>query len=555
MSNKQKIGKSTPEVFLIFLVALTIMVTPWTSYDPINVPKFFLLSTGASGFLLAAYNRGLLIFTYRTNRVLTLAIALFFIHAVIVLLISPTPLYLQLFGANGRNTGFLLYLFLVISLVLTYLFRNTKFYRQLVNSLIIAGVLNAIFGVLQYLQLDPFDWTNSYNPVFGFFGNPNFQSAFMGIVAASIWALFFGEENNVRKKILLFFFAGLNFFVILSTDSLQGLIVYAAGLLIVVFIFTLKTPRFKKYAKYIGLGILFFSTVSVLDILQKLPWGSSLYKASVSERGDLWRAAWRMAVENPLTGIGFDGFGYFYREYRDLLAITERGTSIGSNSAHNVFLDILTNGGFPLLIIYLILLILVVKSAFISIKNTHHYDPTLTALITSWICYHLQAIISINQIGIAIWGWVLGGAILGYEQLSRNKQVPYVLTRGGKRDRTILKAASGVMVGALISTPSFLADIKFRTAIDSRKIELVLDSAYRWPQSPERMFLVAVLFQQNQLLDLSSQVARNATVRFPRSYENWELLISLSNVSEIEKKRALSQMQALDPLNPLFKNS
>ena len=553
MLDRQKTDIMIPKLFLISLVVVTIAVTPLTSYEPFNSPKFFLLSIIAFGFLLATSNREILTFAFRTNKSLFLVIALIFTHSVIVLFTSQTPFYLQLFGADGRNTGFILYMILLISLILTYLFRNIKFYQQLINSLIIAGVLNAIYGVLQYLQLDPFNWTNRYNPVFGFFGNPNFQSAFMGITAVSIWALFFGEESKIRKRILLLFLAGLNFFIIISTDSQQGIIVYGAGLLIVIFIFTLKTPKFKKYAKYIGLGTLFSGIIAVLDIFQKLPWGSSLYKASVSERGDLWRAAWGMAVENPLTGIGFDGYGYFFREYRDLSAITERGVSITSNSAHNVFLDVLTNGGFPLLIIYLILLILVLKSAFTSIKNTHHYDPILTALVTSWICYHLQAIISINQIGIAIWGWVLGGAVLGYEQLSANKKEPYILTKGIKKGKIIIKSAIGVIVGALISAPPLLADTNFRTAIDSKQIELVLDSAYRWPQSPERMFKVAALFRQNNLLDLSAQVARNATVRFPRSYENWELLISLSNVSEVEKKQALSQMRAIDPLNLLLK--
>ena len=541
------------KVFLISLVVVTITVTPFISYEPFNLPKFFLLSTVAFGFLLSRYSLEILSFTYHTSGTLFIVIMSFFIYSVTILFTSPTPIYLQLFGANGRNTGFILYLVLLIIFTLTYTFRDFKFYQQLINSLVIAGILNAIYGVLQYLQLDPFNWTNRYNPVFGFFGNPNFQSAFMGITAASIWALFFGSKSKIRKRALLFFLAGLNFFIIISTDSQQGIIVYVVGLLIVTFIFTFKTPQLKKYSKYIGLGILFFSIIAVLDILQKLPWSSLLYKASVSERGDLWRAAWGMAVKNPLTGVGFDGYGYFYREYRDLSAITERGVGLTSNSAHNVFLDILTNGGFPLLIIYLILMILVLKSAYVGIRSTNDYDQTLTALVASWICYHLQAIISINQIGIAFWGWALGGAVIGYEKLSRNKQEPYVSTKVIGIGKIIIKSTIGVIIGALISAPSLLADVKFRTAIDSKQIELVLDSAYRWPQSPERMFQVAALFRQNELLDLSAQVARNATVRFPRSYENWELLISLSNVSEIEKKQALRQMRTLDPLNPLIK--
>jgi O-antigen ligase len=84
-----------------------------------------------------------------------------------------------------------------------------------------------------------------------------------------------------------------------------------------------------------------------------------------------------------------------------------------SNSAHNVYLDILANGGFPLLLIYLSLLVLVLKSAYIGMKRSKNYDPIFTALVASWICYQLQAVISINQIGVVAWGWVLSGAVLG----------------------------------------------------------------------------------------------------------------------------------------------
>jgi hypothetical protein len=63
------------------------------------------------------------------------------------------------------------------------------------------------------------------------------------------------------------------------------------------------------------------------------------------------------------------------------------------------------------------------------------------------------------------------------------------------------------------------------------------------------MFQVAALFRQNDLLDLSAQIAKDATSLFPRSYENWELLTTLSNLSVIEKNQAYSQMRKLDPLN------
>jgi len=104
--------------------------------------------------------------------------------------------------------------------------------------------------------------------------------------------------------------------------------------------------------------------------------------------------------------------------------------------------------------------------------------------------------------------------------------------------------------GIIIGIVPLNTDAAFRNAIDSRQIELVQESAYKWPQSPQKMFQVAAIFRQNSLFPLSAQVAKDAVVKFPRSYENWELISTLEGISDLEKKDALNKMKELDPLNP-----
>jgi hypothetical protein len=50
---------------------------------------------------------------------------------------------------------------------------------------------------------------------------------------------------------------------------------------------------------------------------------------------------------------------------------------------------------------------------------------TLSLLLcsTAWICYQTQSLISINQVGLALWGWVLTGALIAYERATRGEQV------------------------------------------------------------------------------------------------------------------------------------
>jgi hypothetical protein len=293
--------------------------------------------------------------------------------------------------------------------------------------------------------------------------------------------------------------------------------------------------------------------VTVLDILQRTPWSSFLYKYSVSNRGDLWRAAWRMAVDNPIFGVGFDGYEYFYRQYRDSISIIERGDATTSNSAHNVFLDILTNGGFPLLILYILLIGLVIKSLIKVQRKLNSYDPIFTALAGSWTCYQVQSLISINQIGIAVWGWVLGAAIIAYEKSLSNDFSAGTFQKTVKTGVASVVQIIGVILGIIISIPPYLADTNFRAAIDSRKIDLVLNSAYKWPQSPQRMYQVAALFKQNEILDTSESVAKDCVAKFPRSYDSWQLLSTLSTLSVDDRNKAVEKMKELDPNNPNIK--
>ena len=458
-----------------------------------------------------------------------------------------------MFGIDGRNTGLILYFNLLVLLLATSIVSNRGFIKNLINTLILVGLLNLLYGVIQFIGWDPVNWNNSYNPIIGFFGNPNFQSAFLGIVGASSFALFFKSKATLLYQSMLFSFLLLNLFIIVTSESQQGILVFISGFLISSYIMLLKSKKFFRISKYYGFSIVLATAVVVLDIFQKLPWGSVLYKPSVSNRGDLWRAAWRMASDNPVTGVGFDSYEYFYRTYRDEVAIITRGASTTSNSAHNVFLDILSSGGFMLLAVYFGILLLVLLSAIKVLKREVEYNVYFVALFAAWIAYQIQSIISINQIGLAVWGWVLSGAIIGYERQT-SRVIELEVVKNIKSSMTIYtKIAAGAAIGIIIGIIPLNSDTAFRAALDSKQINLVQESAYKWPQSPQKMFQVAALFRQNSLFPLSAQIAKDAVVKFPRSYENWELLSTLEGISDLEKKDALNKMKELDPLNPNIK--
>ena len=546
-------SSKTKWLFLTGLVLSTITVTPLTSFDPFNSAKLIVvtsLSVCLAGYLLVKVN---LLQIYKFYKVETILISGFFIQSVLVLFTSPTASTLQLFGIDGRNTGFIFYISLLILFISTLAIIDKNLTKYLIFTLIFVGLLNALYGSIQFFNLDPFNWSNPYNRVFGFFGNPNFQSAFMGITSAGLWALIFKPAITKTLRVLIGLSLILTLFIIIVSNSLQGIIVYALGLIIALYFQILNRVRLKKFLPYFSVITIAAFIVTVLDILQRTPMRSFLYKDSVSARGDLWRAAWRMAVDNPILGVGFDGYEYFYRQYRDSVSIIERGEATTSNSAHNVFLDILTSGGFPLLILYILLIGFVIKSLIKAQRKLNSYDPIFTALAGSWICYQVQSLISINQIGIAVWGWVLGAAIIAYEKSLSNDFSAGTFQKTVKTGVASVVQSVGVILGIIISIPPYLVDTNFRAAIDSRKIDLVLNSAYKWPQSPQRMYQVAAIFKQNEILDTSESVAKDCVAKFPRSYESWQLLSTLSTLSMDDRNKAIEKMKELDPNNPNIK--
>ena len=548
-----KLAKIISKILLAGSALTTLVISPSISFDPFNTSKFA-VCTAVSMMLLAILLTSINLKNFtKANPALAYLSLAFLFQSILILFASKTPITLQLFGIDGRNTGFILYFNLLVLLLATSFVSGKKFSEGIVKVLILVGLLSAIYGLIQFNGWDPMDWNNPYSPVIGFFGNPNFQSAFIGVAASALWSFFFGNYSQFNWRITAIIVLLLFFFIIIVTDSQQGMIVYIFGFALSSYIALLKSKKYFKISKYFGLAIIVGTVITVLDILQKVPWNSILYKPSVSNRGDLWRAAWKMANDNPLTGVGFDSYEYYYLAYRDSTAIVTRGVLITSNSAHNIFLDILSNGGFLFLAIYIGILLLVFFSALKVFKRETEYNLYFTALFVAWFGYQIQSVISINQIGVAIWGWILSGAIIGYERITAGKIEISVNDIRNSNLTNIAKVAVGMVVGIIIGIVPLNTDAAFRNAIDSRQIKLVQESAYKWPQSPQRMFAVAELFRQNSLFPLSAQVVKDAVTKFPRSYKNWELLSILEGISDLEKKGALNKMKELDPLNPNIK--
>ena len=554
---QEKLESSLGRVLGWGLIAATLLVTPLWSLDPINPIK--MLVVVPVGFMclgLILANRGGV--GWSKYKVVLGLISAFVVWQVLVVLISGGEIFQQLFGSNGRNTGLITYAAFSLIFIGSVIASSPSVIKQLIRVIFIVGSASLAYGVVQALGADPFNWVNPYSPVFGFLGNPNFQSSLLGVLGAIVFGHFFAKGLKLQFKALIGLYLLVTLYVIKETNSQQGFLVLALGIGVVVGLFVLQLNR--------GLGIS-YGLLSVLGFfavligtLNKGPLASILYKDSVTYRGDYWRAGWNMTVDNPIFGVGMDSYGDWYRRSRTIEATLRRGPDTTSNAAHNVYLDISSYGGFPLLIIYVALMVLVVVSARKVLKRNAGFNPVFVGIFGGWVAFQAQSIISINQIGLAIWGWVLSGLIIGYEINTREVVVESVVKKGRVAGKPAQSSAGSVVaafvafvLGVLVGMPPYVASAKYKSALETSNSQVIQDAAYIWPLESARMVQVAGLLNENKLEAQGLKVAIDATEKFPDSYSVWATLNAMKSATVVQKSEALAQMKRLDPLNPNLK--
>jgi hypothetical protein len=458
-------------------------------------------------------------------------------------------------------------LLLFVALSATILRAQSSF-TILIWGLLSAGFVNVAYCLWVIAFGDFIPWSNPYGNILGTFGNPNFIGAFLGLFAASLVAYTFKQGLRIELRIGAALVFLLSIYEIIDSSAIQGRVVVAAGLGIVGFY--LVRSKFENILAQVGYLLLVAvgGVFALLGALQIGPLTKYIYKTSVSLRGEYWQAGWNMGSEHPLTGVGFDTYGDWYRRARDTQALVLPGPNTTTNAAHNVPFDVFAFGGWPLFIVYLGILALSVIAIIKVTIRVRKYDAVFVTLTTAWVCYQLQSVISINQIGLAVWGWLFGGALIAYERATRPGK-DEVLSDGvkgkqssGRTTKTkssetifssTLVAGIGAVIGLLIACPPYSADAKWRSAITSQniqKVEEALIPGYLNPQNSFRYSSAVQLLEGSKLFDLAYKYAQIGVEFNPNNFDSWKVLYFISKSSPEDKARALENMKRLDPNNP-----
>ena len=543
---------------------VAILVITGTVTDPVNVTKLFALggvAVAAVAVLLAFGLQEL----WASSKLLVIFVVLFLVASLNAIISSEAPLTQNLYGAYGRNTAFIAYLLLIAVILSVAVLRRENSFKYLIWGLFGAGFVNVFYctWVIAFGEVIP--WENPYGNILGTFGNPNFVGAFLGLFAASLIAYSFKQGSSVPVRIGALVVFLVTIYAIIDSNAIQGRVVVAAGLGIVGFY--LVRSKFEAFVAQIAYVVFVGTagTFALLGALQVGPLSQYIYKTSVSLRGQYWQAGLNMGSEHPFTGVGFDTYGDWYRRARDTQALILPGPNTTTNAAHNVPFDVFAFGGWPLFASYLAILTLsIIAIVKVTLRN-RKYDAVFVTLTTAWTCYQLQSIISINQIGLAVWGWLFGGALIAYEVATRpkidqsqtvqgkGKSAPVKKKQGETVVTSTLIAGVGAVIGLLIAVPPYSADAKWRSALGSQdlnKIEAALVPGYLNPANSYKYANAVQILESSKLFDIALKYAQIGVGFNPDNFDAWRVLYLISKSSTEEKALALENMKRLDPKNP-----
>jgi hypothetical protein len=116
-----------------------------------------------------------------------------------------------------------------------------------------------------------------------------------------------------------------------------------------------------------------------------------------------------------------------------------------------------------------------------------------------------------------------------------------------RHETDLLAYAFGIVIGLILSMPSFLADANFRGAVESRKVEQIVNAANRWPQDSVR-YDAAYFLLKKEFPVQANEVARTATEKIQNGYPGWKNLYYSANATDLEKQIAKKKLMELDPL-------
>lgn len=349
------------------VLIVPIIMSNWTwlgftlplTYDQFDIIKIFvqraltLIAIGAwSWHLLTKGGR------LRRTKIDYLILALLgWILLTSVLSIHPPTAF---FGKYRRFEGFVSFVnyAAIFWLVAQFADRASRI-RSLARTLFYGGVIVSVYGLMQYLGVDPVKWGNlpfEVNRAFSTYGNPDLLGGYIIFPLAIGLALALSEEDTTWRAIYWtgFLLSVACWIVAFTRGAWIGGVVAIGLLAVVAFRHRIKLSMVDySFAGAIGvvatvLVIVSLSAASqVMNVVARIASIFNFDDPSAASRFKIWQAAIDAIKDRPLFGFGADTFRLIFPKYKPVEYVQQVGYLSVADNVHNYPLQIASALGIP----------------------------------------------------------------------------------------------------------------------------------------------------------------------------------------------------------------
>ncbi|MBT4187402.1 MAG: hypothetical protein HOE14_09340, partial [Gemmatimonadales bacterium] len=153
--------------------------------------------------------------------------------------------------------------------------------------------------------------------------------------------------------------------------------------------------------------------------------------SGLEQRFAFWRTSLSIFASNPIVGTGLETYPAHFTAHRPMSHAVQYEFVL-SDSPHSVPLGLLSGGGLVLATAYAVLMAVVIGAGVRAIRRTGGPERLLySAVLASWVAYHVQSSVSMDMPGLIYTQWVLGGVLLAAGTVAGQKQsiLPWALGR------------------------------------------------------------------------------------------------------------------------------
>ena len=523
------------------IISMTVMLSTLVYFpfifDGYSLPKIFVLIIGISLVLVRLVISGGNSYQFRSSYLVYFLCLTFLVSIYVAALGSQMPFLRSAFGAYGRGNGAFYYTAAVLVFLLSFTFSISKELLQFEKMMKIFSWILATYALMQSVGMDfvALD-TKGLRSIVLTLGNSNFAGGLLAILFT--WLLIL----EVRKKSHRITDLSLILVILIgtvNTQATQGIFVEILAILVALTIF-LKNRFPNRIALASLMSFWGISVTSVLlGIAQLGPLTNFFNKQSFKLRLEYWNYGAEIIKNNLWVGVGPDNIYDYSSRFIEVDSLSFASRTRVDN-VHNWFLQIGASFGVIALLSILAIIALVLLKGIKAINSKEESSPLLLPTFFAFISVIIIGLVSIEQPGLGIWLYFLGGIVLGISSkkilVSSQSKLPIKLSLIGCLCITLLVSALSLQV--------ILGDLNLRKSvrqvmsgdITNQQIDRLIQNAIALNFQPEyQLNSIDLLAKAGNPLGMN-KVSQEYYSNFPSSLQNnyvrVAVLTSLDKISE-----------------------